>query len=78
MEKIMGEIMQEHVDRLMMLGTLSADDLQNCCDIAMRRQPSICFKRQKRFENSNLIRKSICGVDFLFLITAKMIATTVG
>ena len=74
MEKIMGEIMQEHVDRLMMLGTL----LQNCCDIAMRRQPSICFKRQKRFENSNLIRKSICGVDFLFLITAKMIATTVG
>ena len=26
MEKIMGEIMQEHVDRLMMLGTLSADE----------------------------------------------------
>ena len=26
MEKIMGEILQEHVDRLMMLGTLSADE----------------------------------------------------
>ena len=50
MEKIMGEIMQEHVDRLMMLGTLSADEF------------------------TELLR----GVDFLFLITAKMIATTVG
>ena len=78
MEKIMGEIMQEHVDRLMMLGTLSADEFTELLRYRNAETTEYLFQKAEEVRKQQLIRKSICGVDFLFLITAKMIATTVG
>ena len=49
MEKIMGEIMQEHVDRLMMLGTLSADEFTELLRYRNAETDILWCARQRRF-----------------------------
>lgn len=78
MEKIMGEIMQEHVDRLMMLGTLSADEFTELLRYRNAETTEYLFQKAEEVRKQQFDKEVYLWGRLPFLITAKMIATTVG